>query len=77
MIKYAVDVIRSESITIVVEAENEDEAIVIASETAWNISRHEWSGCDDYEIDIYDELNELIELGYKVEYRDGVGFLTA
>jgi hypothetical protein len=76
MKKYAVDIFRSDSVTIVVEAENEDEAIVIAGETAWNISRDEWSSCDDYEIDIYDELNELIRLGYKVAYRDGVEFLT-
>jgi hypothetical protein len=76
MNKYAVDVVRSDSVTIVVEAENENDAIVKAGEIAWNISSSEWSNCDDYEIDIYDELNELIRLGYTVSYRDGVGFLT-
>lgn len=77
MKKYAVDIFRSDAVTIVVEAENEDEAIVVASETAWNIPRDEWGNCDDYEIDIYDELNDLIELGYKVDYRDGIGYLEA
>jgi hypothetical protein len=76
MKKYAVDVVRSDSTTIVVEAENEDEAIVKAGEIANNIPRHKWGCHDDYEIDIYDELNELIRLGYKVEYEDGMEYLT-
>lgn len=77
MNKYAVDVIRSDSTTIVVEAENEDEAIVKAGEIANNIPSSKWGCHDDYEIDIYDELDELIQLGYKVDYQDGIGYLTA
>ncbi len=76
MKKYAVDVTRSDSTTIVVEAENEDEAIVKAGEIANNIPSRKWGCHDDYEIDIYDELNELIRLGYKVDYQDGIGYLT-
>ena len=76
MKKYAVDIARSDLVTIVVEAEDENEAIVKAGEIAWNIPNDEWHGCDDYEIDIYDDLNELIRLGYKSEYRNGLEFLT-
>jgi len=75
MKKYAVDIARSDLVTIVVEAKDEDEAITKASDVAWNIPSNEWHGCDDYEIDIYDELNELIRLGYKAVYRDGIGYL--
>lgn len=76
MKKYAVDVTRCESTTIVVEAEDEDEAIVKAGEIAWHIPDRKWGYHDDYEIDIYDELNELIRMGYKVEYEDEIGYLT-
>ena len=76
MKKYAVDILRSDSVTIVVEAEDRETALNKACEIAWNIPSDEWCSCEDYQVDIYDELDELVKLGYSVAYRHEIGFLT-
>lgn len=76
MKKYAVDIFASKAATVVVDAEDRDEAIVKAGEIAWNLPREEWSDCDDYDIKIYLDEDQFLAEGYVIVNRHGLEFLS-
>lgn len=76
MKKFAVDVYRSEAITVVIDAENEDHAIEMALNAAVNVSDCDWHPTDYYDAHIYLRDVEIGESGYSIVYTNGVGFLS-
>ncbi len=76
MKKFAVDVYRSEAITVVVEAEDDDHAIDVAFDAINNVNDCDWGRTDDYDAHIYLRGDEIEETGYSIVYTNGVGFLS-
>ncbi len=77
MPKYAVDIVRSEVATVVVEAENRYEAIDKAYQTAIHVPEDKWFPTEEYSAACYLSEDEWIEEGYDSFYEDGIGYLSA